>query len=343
MHDKSDFCPTVSVIVPVKNGAAKIKDLLDSLMQVNYNRDKLEIIVVDGNSTDDTREIVSQYKVKLLTEEGPGLNAARNTGIKYSRGEIIAFTDYDCVVSKNWIEKIVENFQDPHVGCVGGTILGYSNDFFSLYCDESLVPVLRIFKKREVVDTIKPPLNYPAGCNFALKREAIKKVGVFDERIRYGFDEIELIERICGSGCKMVLDPEILVRHKHRSSLSEILKQTFRYGRGGGLLPNIKGIKSKVSRWILLCILGFAVWVSLISSLAYFIFLTGSFALLAALLAILLLPPAWLVTVYTYQTVKRGDKKYGKIVAYPFIDIARAFAFIFGGIYSIIEIFMGKR
>jgi len=81
-------------------------------MQIDYDRDMLEIIVVDGNSTDNTREIVSQYPVKLLLEERHGLNAARNTGIKNSSGEIVAFTDADCIIPKDWISKIVDNFRD---------------------------------------------------------------------------------------------------------------------------------------------------------------------------------------------------------------------------------------
>ncbi|MDI6690839.1 MAG: glycosyltransferase, partial [Candidatus Bathyarchaeota archaeon] len=157
MRDKGEYCPKVSVIVPVKNGAAYIKELLDSLMQVDYNKDKLEIIVVDGNSTDNTREIVSQYPVKLLLEERPGLNAARNTGVKNSNGEIVAFTDADCIIPKNWVSKIVDNFRDFQVGCVGGNVLGYYDSFLSHYSDESFIPVMRIFRKKEVLNSVKPP------------------------------------------------------------------------------------------------------------------------------------------------------------------------------------------
>ncbi len=91
MQKEKEFNPNVSIIVPVKNGATTIRELLESLMQIEYDRDKLEIIVVGGNSTDNTRKIASEYPVKILMEERPGLNAARNTGIKHSKGEIIAF------------------------------------------------------------------------------------------------------------------------------------------------------------------------------------------------------------------------------------------------------------
>ncbi len=329
--------PRISVIIPVKNGAAHIKELLDSLMQVDYDKNMLEIIVVDGNSTDNTREIVLRYPVKLLLEERPGLNAARNTGIKNCEGEIIAFTDADCIVPKNWLNKIVVNFRDFHVGCVGGNVVRYHNNFLSHYSDESFIPVMRIFRRREVLNHIKPPQKYPAGCNMALKRDILDNVGLFDEEIKYGFDEVELVERICREGYKMVLDPEVLVMHKHRSTLRELLKQNFNYGKGLGLMLRKKGIKSIFSKWLLLGIFSFFAWSSAVLALVIHIFLTSSLISQMILQVMLLLPLFGLMIFYGYQTIQKRDKKYQRIVIYPIIDIARALAFIFGGIYQLFK------
>jgi glycosyltransferase involved in cell wall biosynthesis len=329
--------PKVSVIIPVKNGAPHIKDLLDSLMQVNYEKDKLEILVVDGNSTDGTREIVAQYPVKLLTEERPGINAARNTGLKYSNGEIVAFTDYDCVVPKNWVSKIVDNFENPKVGCIGGNVLGYHNDFLSQYADKSLMPVMRVFKKRETLNMIKPPLRYPAGCNMAFKREIIEKIGMFNEKIKYGFDEDEFVERICMAGYTMVLDPEIVVKHEHRPTLKGLLKQTFNYGRGMGNMLKIKGLKSVFSKWALYCILGFLSWIVMIFSFLALSFLAGSIVYKGTLLFLLLFPLVGLVIFYAYRKAVNRNVKHRDILIYPFLDIARMFVFISGTIYQIFQ------
>jgi glycosyltransferase involved in cell wall biosynthesis len=336
--ENHEFLPKVSVVIPVKNGAAHIKELLDSLMQVEYSKAKLEIIVVDGNSTDETRQIVSQYPVRLLTEERPGLNGARNTGIKHSTGEIVMFTDFDCIIPEDWIKNIVENFQDANVGCVGGNVLGYYEDFLSRYADESVMPVMRIFKKREVLDSVKPPMHYPAGCNMAFKRQAIETTGAFDESIKYGFDEDELVERICKKGYKMVLDPDVLVMHKHRSTMPNLLKQTFAYGKGLGNLLKTLGLESAFSKWALLCLGGSIFWVSIILSLIIYTFLTSSIASLAMLVTILLLPLLGLMSFYIYQKVKKQNIKYRNILRYPFVDIVRAFAFMFGMIYQILKI-----
>jgi len=337
LETKNEAYPKVSIIVPVKNGAAKIKDLLDSLMRVDYDKDKLEIIVVDGNSTDTTKEIVSKYPVKLVIEEKAGVNVARNTGIRNSSGEIIAFTDHDCVVPENWVKAIVSNFQDPQVGCVGGKILRYNNDFLSCYADESLVPVMRIFKNRTVISRIKSPLCYPVGCNFAVRREAIEKAGFFDERFTYGFDELEFAERICMEGYKIVLTPDVMVQHKHRSTLSELLKQTFRYGQGGGLLPKTKGIKSIFSKWVLLSIIGFALWFLTLLYIAFCLLFAGSMEFLVTFLAFLFTPPVVLIVIYAYRTFKMGDGHYRRILAYPLIDIARFVAFVAGGINCLLK------
>ena len=329
--------PKVSIVVPVKNGAAKIKDLLDSLMRVDYDRNKLEIIVVDGHSTDGTKEIVSHYPVKLLTEEKPGVNAARNTGIKNSTGEIIAFTDHDCVIPKDWVKKMVENLQDPQVGCVGGQILRYNDDFLARNADESIIPVMRIFKKKAVIEKISSPIYYPVGCNLAVKREAVEKTGFFDERFEYGFDELEFAERVCEKGYKILLTPEISVKHKHRSTLLELLKQTFRYGQGGGLVPKVKGVNSMLSKWVLLSLTGFALWFFAILSFFIYTVFTQSTAFFTTSFGLLFFPLFGLMAFYTYRTFKMKDGKYLRVLVYPFIDVLRSLAFVAGGIHRLLK------
>jgi len=326
--------PVVSVVVPVKNGEATIDGLLESLLKVDYDCGKVEVIVVDGNSTDRTREIVAKYPVKLLTEEGQGLNAARNTGIRNSRGEIIAFTDSDCLVPGNWIREIIKNFRDPQVGCMGGNVKGYGDDLLSRYADNSLMHVMRSFKERIVLDMIKLFFNYPAGCNMAFRRNFIEKVGYFNETLMYGADDIELVERVGKAGGKIVLDPEVLILHKHRATLRELLRQTFNWGRGGMLL--LKKQRGLVfSTWHLVNLLGFLAGLSIIGALILLTLTTRLIVFPLALLGIVLTPS--LASALFYASKAPKNRVLESAFIYPFIDFLRVFAFCIGEAYQVFK------
>ena len=327
--------PPVTVIVPVRNGEPTIEPLLESLQRLDYDRKKVEVIVVDGNSTDKTRDIVKKYPVKLVVERRKGLNAARNTGIKNSNGEILVFTDCDCVVPSNWITRIVENFKDPQVSCVGGSAKGLNGDFISQYADNSIVPLMPFFKKREELNMVKPFLRHPAGCNMAFRRKVAEEVGLFDESIHYGFDEVEFTERVCRAGYKMALDPNVFVWHKHRSTLKEFLKQNFRYGRGSGVLLKRKKMKNVVSTWSFLSLTAFITWLLIVGSLTFLTFAASSSIFPLLLFGFTIMPLLILMTVYTYRALE--NKRYVRAIVYPFIDFFRMFSFFFGEVYQLFK------
>ncbi|MCW4034307.1 MAG: glycosyltransferase [Candidatus Bathyarchaeota archaeon] len=327
--------PSVTVIVPVRNGEMTIQPLLESLQKLDYDPNKVEVIVVDGNSTDRTQEIVKEYPVKLVVEERNGLNVARNTGIKSGNGEIVAFTDSDCIVPTNWVTKIVENFKDPQVSCVGGSAEALDGDFVSQYADNSIVRLMPGFTKREELEEVKPFFKHPAGCNMAFRREAAEQVGYFDENIKYGFDEVEFADRICRAGHKMVLDPEVSVWHKHRSTLADFLKQNFQYGKGSGLVLKQNKLKDSVSKWSFLGLMGFITWLLIVGSLTYLNLTGGSGIVFWLLFAFTILPLFVLASVYAYRALY--NKKFARVVVYPFIDFFRTLSFCFGQLYQVVS------
>src|SRR3990170_3006911 len=102
--------PKISVIVPVYNDAQRIGKCIESLLQQTYPHEKYEVIIIDNGSTDETREVIKKYPVKLLIEDKiQSSYAARNKGIKNAKGEVIAFTDSDCIPGNDWIERGVAN------------------------------------------------------------------------------------------------------------------------------------------------------------------------------------------------------------------------------------------
>jgi glycosyltransferase involved in cell wall biosynthesis len=124
---------TASVVVVTKDRPELLAGLLESLTRQALPPD--EVLVVDNNSTASYAEVFAQYRdrlpLKAVVETTPGIAAARNRGIRESTGEIILFTDDDCVAEPQWVEKMVEPFyRDPHIGAVGGDIawLGITTD-----------------------------------------------------------------------------------------------------------------------------------------------------------------------------------------------------------------------
>jgi glucosyl-dolichyl phosphate glucuronosyltransferase len=116
----------ISVIIVTFNRAASLKEALQSLSKQTCYPD--EVIVVDNNSNDDTKEVVRRFEgalnIRYVFEEKRGIPFARNAGIEKAQYEIVAFMDDDCRPAHNWLEELVKPFyRDPLIGQVGGEIL----------------------------------------------------------------------------------------------------------------------------------------------------------------------------------------------------------------------------
>jgi glycosyltransferase involved in cell wall biosynthesis len=114
--------PSVSVIVPVRDGDGTIAECLDAILATDYPADRREILVVDNGSTDGTAALIQSKPVRYLHESKRGVSNARNRGIAESSGEILAFVDADCLVEPQWLSELVRPFEDPEVGSVGGDL-----------------------------------------------------------------------------------------------------------------------------------------------------------------------------------------------------------------------------
>ncbi|MBE9213109.1 glycosyltransferase [Plectonema cf. radiosum LEGE 06105] len=114
----------VSVIIPVYNDSERLKLCLQALENQTYSKDLYEVIVVDNASTEDIKSVVNQFsQAKYTYENKPGSYVARNKGITISKGDIIAFTDADCIPSLDWIEKgTTKLLKTSNCGLVGGKI-----------------------------------------------------------------------------------------------------------------------------------------------------------------------------------------------------------------------------
>ena len=211
--------PPVSIVVPAFNMEKTIAECIEALLDQDYP--EKEIIVVDDGSTDRTEEIVSNYTVKLIRKEQGGVSSARNTGIEQSTGEILAFTDGDCIADRNWLKRLVVHFEDEEVGGVGGRVIFLTMD--SLTTAISIEYEERFEKRGENTQSI-------ACINAAFRRRVFEEVGGFKRILGedVGGEDIEFSYRVKEAGYRLVYEPHAKVSHDHMTMASAFMKRNYR-------------------------------------------------------------------------------------------------------------------
>jgi glycosyltransferase involved in cell wall biosynthesis len=219
--------PRVSVIVPARNAETKIEECLVSLVNLDYPKDRLELIMVDNGSTDRTREIASRFPVTVLVHDRTKSSyAARNTGLVRATGEIVAFTDSDCVATQSWLMELVRGCDDPGIGCFAGEIYPYRLETF---IDEYLDSI-GFMSQRQLLDY--RPLPRAMTANLAFRREVFDRLGMFDAGAISGGDSEMVIRMRTKTEYGIRYNASAVVYHKHRGRLWPFCTQFVRYGWG---------------------------------------------------------------------------------------------------------------
>lgn len=122
------FEPSISIIIPCYNEEKNIKKCIYSISKANYPKTKLEVIVIDDGSIDNTRKILSKSGIKLINSEHVGKSAALNLGVNKARYDFILALDADTTIDKNFIKNIVKPFEDKKVGATNGSCLAKSDN-----------------------------------------------------------------------------------------------------------------------------------------------------------------------------------------------------------------------
>jgi len=199
--------PFVSVVIPAFNEEKFLPNTLKSLREQDYKN--FEIIVVDNNSTDKTAEIAKSFGVKVILEKNKGAGAARQTGFLAAQGEIIATTDADTILPKNWLSEIIKRFQeDENLSAFGGLWNLYSGTSFAKFAVKHF-----IFLVWKLDKFCSGGWSLP-GCNMAVKKADFLKVGGFNVNIKLG-EDADLSQRLKNVG-KVVLDPNFRVQTSGR-------------------------------------------------------------------------------------------------------------------------------
>ena len=223
--------PFVSIIIPVRNVEKIIGKCLNSLKGLDYPKNRYEVIIADSESTDQTPEIVRQNGVTYISTPKKSVCAGRNAGFKISKGEIVAFSDADCVADKNWIKNSIKYFADPTVGAVGGPNITPPNESnfaraVAFVFNQAIFSAGSIYGR--VLNLKKEVVSLP-GCNMIFRREALQKVFPIDETI-FGGEDFATNQLLRAQGYKLFYTPDTFVLHYHRTTPRKFFKQMFRYG-----------------------------------------------------------------------------------------------------------------
>jgi GT2 family glycosyltransferase len=234
-HDmESDSCEVEgTVIVTGRNVQNTLRACLSSIRNLEFS-DRLHVIYVDGGSTDQSVQIAREFdNVEILTEQSGTPAGGRNAGLAKARGEICAFTDADCRVSSQWLERARTRLQDPAIGGVGGPLLpvtlgslesrlvyyGYSSPLGSAGSIQAAV-----------YENVRDARSLSLG-NAIFKRDLLMQLGGFDTSLRF-CEDYDLGARIRAAGQRTVYDPAVVVFHEYDKTIHSFMERLFTYGRG---------------------------------------------------------------------------------------------------------------
>jgi cellulose synthase/poly-beta-1,6-N-acetylglucosamine synthase-like glycosyltransferase len=222
----------VSIVIPTKNNGDIIEKCLKSIQNLDYPKDKLEVIIVDGYSTDNTVEIAKKYGCKIIFENKGTISYARDVGVKHAKGDFIAFTDADCVVDRNWIKELIKHFNDEKVAGVGGPNITPEDDTEFAKCVGLVLSLLsRVGARYGLVGGDVVEIYHNPTCNVMYRKDVLEEVGGFNYSL-VTVDDEELDYRIRKKGYRILYTPHAIVYHYRKPTWKKFMKMAWNYGVG---------------------------------------------------------------------------------------------------------------
>jgi len=209
----------VSFVATVINEELTIKAFLNSIFSQSKIPD--EVIIVDGGSTDGTLDILSRYKVSVISKKG-NRSVGRNEAIREAKNEIIACSDSGCILDKDWVKNIVKPFNNPKIDVVAGYYKGIARTVF----EKSLIPYVLVMP-----DKVNPDTFLPATRSMAFKKSIWKKAGGFPEEFSNNEDYVfaKNLKRI---GARIVFEKSAIANWIPRKNIKEAFVMFYRFALG---------------------------------------------------------------------------------------------------------------
>jgi O-antigen biosynthesis protein len=219
----------ISVIVCTHNGNATLRACLESLQRLRYS--DFEVLLIDDGSTEDIAAIAATFKdVRYLRQAHAGLSAARNYGAREARGEILAYTDDDCLVDEDWLTHLAAGFDDAKWAACGGPNIPPAprHEMEAIVAAAPGAPAHVMLNDSEA--------EHLPGCNLAIRKIALHAIGGFREHYRTAGDDVDVCWRLREAGGHLRFVPGAMVWHHRRRTFRAYLRQQRGYGHAEALL-----------------------------------------------------------------------------------------------------------
>jgi glycosyltransferase involved in cell wall biosynthesis len=221
----------VSVVVMTFNRPATLRRTLHSLERQSFPRERFEVVVVDGSSLP-VYDVIKDFShcLQIRHVVGPNLGPAgqRNRGVELARGDLVAFTDDDCVARPDWLEQLSSAISANPGVIVGGGVENIAPENACAAAGQVITEAVLAF--------FNPPggeASFFPGLNFILKRQDYLDLGGCDARFGLiAAEDRDFMDRWRARGGRLVASPHAIVRHEHRATLRGFVRQYFNYGRG---------------------------------------------------------------------------------------------------------------
>lgn len=210
------FLPSFSIVIPAYNEEKRIGDCLRSATNLDYPKEKLEIIVVDDGSTDKTPTITSKFDVKVIKGPHKGVGIARNLGWKKAKGEIIFFFDADQKVEKKFLKKMAPLFIDKNVAAAD--------------CHEEVSNKEKLLPRLHYLRTLLGIISYDFPFAKLCRKKVLKELGGINPKYGY-YDDWELTFRIRKKGYKIIRNFDAVIYHGQPENFHEVWRQNKWAGR----------------------------------------------------------------------------------------------------------------
>ncbi len=239
--------PTVSVIVPAKNEEKVIRDCVESLIDLDYPKNRLEIMVVVDDSKDRTLEICKEYEpaIKVIELAPKKCKAeALNEVIPLAKGEILSFFDADCVVDRHCLTEAVSNFSDARVDGVSGAMKTCNKENFlsrTLSLETCFTSFTEYFLNRLGAN------SHFCGKNMFIRKDVLEKIGGFDEASF--LEDIEISFRMKRTRHKVVFEPKAVAWQNEPEDFRSYLNQRERWARGIFRVKKLK-MQNSFRNWL---------------------------------------------------------------------------------------------